>query len=478
MKYFFVEIKELVYKYNKIIKETWKIRKELDSPVLEKDEYEFLPAHLELIEKPASKYPRMVMYLILLLFISAFLLSILGRIEIVASAEGKLTLNGRSKEIKPIENSIVNKILVKEGDEIKKGQVLLKLTALGADADALKTYTSLRQAKLEMFRYRTLEKAINSNRLPELIKLDLSEIESINDGEFAHLKNIIMEQFHTWQSQKKQKSINVERKKADKKIIQSRIKHAETLCSIEKKKLDDYTKLLQKKAISSYSVLEQENKYFETSNELSILKNQLTQIDNEILLAKEEYNFVTINFRNEVFAKLQQIQDDINLLMPELAKNKQRQQASLIKSPVSGKVQQLKVHTEGGVVTTAEPLMIIVPKNDTLEVTALVRNKDIGFIQLGQDVIIKLEAFPYTRYGYLTGKVKSISPDAVEHAQLGLVFNTIISIDNDKLLTENGLIPLSPGMVVTAEIKTGMRSIISFLLSPLEASLKESLRER
>ncbi|MCV5153671.1 HlyD family secretion protein, partial [Escherichia coli] len=83
---------------------------------------------------------------------------------------------------------------------------------------------------------------------------------------------------------------------------------------------------------------------------------------------------------------------------------------------------------------------------------------DIGFIQLGQDVIIKLEAFPYTRYGYLTGKVKSISPDAVEHAQLGLVFNTIISIDNDKLLTENGLIPLSPGMVVTAEIKTGMRS--------------------
>ncbi|EGK4718152.1 HlyD family type I secretion periplasmic adaptor subunit, partial [Escherichia coli] len=240
---------------------------------------EFLPAHLELIEKPASKYPRMVMYLILLLFISAFLLSILGRIEIVASAEGKLTLNGRSKEIKPIENSIVNKILVKEGDEIKKGQVLLKLTALGADADALKTYTSLRQAKLEMFRYRTLEKAINSNRLPELIKLDLSEIESINDGEFAHLKNIIMEQFHTWQSQKKQKSINVERKKADKKIIQSRIKHAETLCSIEKKKLDDYTKLLQKKAISSYSVLEQENKYFETSNELSILKNQLTQID-------------------------------------------------------------------------------------------------------------------------------------------------------------------------------------------------------
>ncbi|EFH6521160.1 HlyD family type I secretion periplasmic adaptor subunit, partial [Escherichia coli] len=243
-------------------------------------------------------------------------------------------------------------------------------------------------------------------------------------------------------------------------------------------KLDDYTKLLQKKAISSYSVLEQENKYFETSNELSILKNQLTQIDNEILLAKEEYNFVTINFRNEVFAKLQQIQDNINLLMPELAKNKQRQQASLIKSPVSGKVQQLKVHTEGGVVTTAEPLMIIVPKNDTLEVTALVRNKDIGFIQLGQDVIIKLEAFPYTRYGYLTGKVKSISPDAVEHAQLGFVFNTIISIDNDKLLTENGLIPLSPGMVVTAEIKTGMRSIISFLLSPLEASLKESLRER
>ncbi|HBA9677631.1 TPA: HlyD family type I secretion periplasmic adaptor subunit [Escherichia coli] len=185
-----------------------------------------------------------------------------------------------------------------------------------------------------------------------------------------------------------------------------------------------------------------------------------------------------MSLRNEVFSKLQEIQDNINLLRSELAKNKQRQQVSIIKYPISGKVQQLKVHTEGGVVTTAEPLMIIVPKNDILEVTALVRNKDIGFIQLGQDVIIKLEALPYTRYGYLTGKVKSISLDAVEHAELGLVFNTIISIDNDKLLTENGLNPLSSVMAVTAEIKTGMRSIISFLLSPLEASLKESLRER
>ncbi|EMK7255348.1 alpha-hemolysin T1SS ABC transporter subunit HlyD, partial [Escherichia coli] len=180
----------------------------------------------------------------------------------------------------------------------------------------------------------------------------------------------------------------------------------------------------------------------------------------------------------EILDKLRQTTDNIGLLTLELAKNEERQQASVIRAPVSGKVQQLKVHTEGGVVTTAETLMVIVPEDDTLEVTALVQNKDIGFINVGQNAIIKVEAFPYTRYGYLVGKVKNINLDAIEDQRLGLVFNVIISIEENGLSTGNKNISLSSGMAVTAEIKTGMRSVISYLLSPLEESVTESLRER
>ncbi|BEA19093.1 HlyD family efflux transporter periplasmic adaptor subunit [Escherichia coli] len=144
-----------------------------------------------------------------------------------------------------------------------------------------------------------------------------------------------------------------------------------------------------------------------------------------------------------------------------------------ITAPVSGKIQQLNVHTEGEVVTTAETLMIIVPENDMLEVNAFVQNKDIGFIGIGQDVIIRVDAFPYTRYGYLTGKVKNINMDATENQQLDLVFNVVISIDKNSIFSRHKNIHLTSGMAVTAEIKTGMRSVISYILSPLEESLHE-----
>ncbi|EZC34863.1 transcriptional regulator, partial [Escherichia coli O157:H7 str. K4396] len=124
--------------------------------------------------------------------------------------------------------------------------------------------------------------------------------------------------------------------------------------------------------------------------------------------------------------------------------------------------------------TTAETLMIIVPDNDILEVTASVLNKDIGFIQPGQEVVIKVDAYPYTRHGYLTGKVKNITADSVSVPDTGLVFNVIISVDRNDIQGERKKIPVTAGMTVMAEIKTGVRSVISYLLSPLKETINES----
>lgn len=478
MKIWLIGFYEFFLRYKLAWSETWKIRKQLDVPAREKDENEFLPAHLELIETPVSKLPRLVAYLIIAFLVIAIILSVLGKVEIVATANGKLTLSGRSKEIKPIENSIVKDILVTEGEFVKKGQVLLKLTALGAEADTLKTQSSLLQAKLEQARYQILNKSIELNRLPELKLPDDPHFQNVSEDEMSRLVSLVIEQFSTWQNQKYHKELSLDKKRAERLTILARINRYEKLSRLEKSRLDDFMNLLRKRAIAKHTVLDQENKYLEAVNELHVYKSQLEQVDSEILLAKEEYKLVTQTFKNEILDKIRQTTDSIKLLTLELEKNEERQQASVIRSPVSGKVQQLKVHTEGGVVTTAETLMIIVPENDTLEITALVQNKDIGFINVGQNVIIKVEAFPYTRYGYLTGKVKNINLDAIEDPKSGLVFNVIISIEENNLSTENKKIPLSSGMAVTAEIKTGMRSVISYLLSPLEESVTESLRER
>ena len=141
-------------------------------------------------------------------------------------------------------------------------------------------------------------------------------------------------------------------------------------------------------------------------------------------------------------------------------------------------MQQLAVHTVGGVVTPAQQLLAVVPGEEALEVEATILNKDIGFVRTGQAVTVKVESFPYTRYGYLTGKVVSVSHDAMQDEKLGLVFPVRVKLDKSVLQIEGVSVRLSAGMNISAEIKTGKRRVIDYLLSPLQQHITESLRER
>lgn len=146
--------------------------------------------------------------------------------------------------------------------------------------------------------------------------------------------------------------------------------------------------------------------------------------------------------------------------------------------PLMGTVQQLQTYTIGGVVTTAQPLMTIVPQDEQFEIEAMLSNKDIGFVNEGQDVTIKIEAFPYTRYGYIKGKVKYFSFEAIQDEKLGLVFPVTIVMDKSHLSIEGRNVELIAGMAVSAEIKTGERRVIDYLLSPLRKVVDDSFKER
>lgn len=155
---------------------------------------------------------------------------------------------------------------------------------------------------------------------------------------------------------------------------------------------------------------------------------------------------------------------------------KQRQQS--LRAPVAGVIQQLAIHTLGGVVTSAQPLMVLVPENHQLELDVMVLNKDVGFVLPGQAVEVKVDSFPYTRFGTLSGEVKHISRDAMEDQQLGLVFPARIRLHSDTLMVEGKPVRLSAGMAVSVEIKTGQRRVIDYLLSPLQEYQSEAMRER
>jgi hemolysin D len=145
-------------------------------------------------------------------------------------------------------------------------------------------------------------------------------------------------------------------------------------------------------------------------------------------------------------------------------------------------VQQLAVHTIGGVVTPAQPLLIVVPQDHPVEVEAQLENKDVGFVREGQSAEIKIETFPFTLYGTIPGTVLTVSDDAVSidksKPEDVLVFATRVSLASGTILVGGKNVHLSPGMVVTVEIKTGRRRVIEYLLSPVLKSLQESLRER
>ena len=147
-------------------------------------------------------------------------------------------------------------------------------------------------------------------------------------------------------------------------------------------------------------------------------------------------------------------------------------------APVGGTVQQLAVHTVGGVVTPAQPLMVIVPRDKVLEVEAMLPNKDIGFVNPGQDAEVKVETFPFTKYGTIHGTVTQVSSDAIQDEKLGLVYSTRVKLARDTIQVESKAVRLSPGMAVTIEVKTGTRRVIEYFLSPLMQYGDESLRER
>jgi hemolysin D len=177
-------------------------------------------------------------------------------------------------------------------------------------------------------------------------------------------------------------------------------------------------------------------------------------------------------------ADLAKAEGEAILRREEVTKARQMNRFQRLVAPVDGTVQQMEVHTVGGVVEAAKPLMTVVPARGALEVQAKVLNKDIGFIWQGQEAAVKLEAFSFTRYGAVPGRVARISRDAVQDKDLGLVYIVTVTLDRSFVDADGRRYALAPGLAATVDVKTGTRRIVSYLISPLQTSISQAARER
>ncbi len=436
---------------------------------------DFLPAAIEVEERPASRAGRFIIWLIVLLFCIAVLWACYGRIDIVAVAQGKIIPSDQTKQIQALELATVTHIHVREGQTVRAGDPLITLDSTQAVADLTRIVEEL------------AERQANASRL---IAFDLwLKNRNPSDGlampVFEHKPHLSPSQIPLYsqdvedlQARLLQLSSERDKLKADQSMLTAEITKLQRILPVLKERVEALNTLQQKSYGSKLQYLELKQELIELEENLVVQlarKQQLLAALNGI-----KYQCATLVAERRKY-NLDQLREErlqITALEQERIKAERRTQHHQLLAPISGQVQQLSVHTIGGVVQPAQILMAIVPQESALEVEALILNKDIGFVEEGQATQVKIDTFNFTKYGLIEAELLTISDDAIQHEQLGLVYSARIRLFEDFLNVGGRSVRLSPGMTITAEVKTGTRRIIEFFLSPLLRYKQESLVER
>lgn len=469
---------DLLGRYGAIFKAAWKHRHELAGPKRLTDEAAFLPAALSLQDMPVHPAPRRLAYALIALFLIALTWSIFGQVDIVAVAPGKIIVSERTKIIQPLEVSVVKRVLVRDGDHVEAGQALVELDPTTANADKTSIDEQLKSMQSEVLRTRALLLALNvptTARSPELSK-DIPSGWTAVDADAA--KAQLSDEWSDITAKLAKATAEIARRQAEIATVREMVTKLETTVPIAKQREADFQQLAKQGFMSSHANQDRTRERIELERDLATQRARLAEANATLresentraaYIAETKHSLRT----REAAAELKRQQGT-----QDLAKAGQRERLTTLKAPVAGTVQQLATHTEGGVVTEAQPLMVIVPDGAQVTAEVTLENKDIGFVNTSQEATIKLETFPYTRYGTVNATVKTVTADAVNDEKRGAIFPVTLNLGATTIDVDGKPIKLSPGMNLTAEIKTGKRRVIEFLLSPVQKATSESMRER
>ncbi|PHV13291.1 HlyD family type I secretion periplasmic adaptor subunit [Chitinimonas sp. BJB300] len=465
-------VRDLFTRYTSIWKTAWAQRHDMVSPQRTDHELAFLPAHLELQEAPVHPAPRWAMRLIIALLAITLLWALIGKLDIVAVAPGKVVPNDRIKVVQPLEAGVVRAIHIRDGQAVTAGQLLIELDATATGADVVKSEEAHEGAALALARANALLQALEQRSDVQLISPP-----GVSSQRVLAETQLAQAQLAEHRSKQATLSAELQKRRAELTTTRALVNKLEQTLPISNEQAADYKRLLEQNFVSRHGYLAQEKERIGLEKDLVAQRSRIQELTAAIQEQETQMTSLTAEFRRQLLDAQNQAYLQSMQFTEDSTKAHQRQQLTRLTAPVSGTVQQLVVHTVGGVVTAAQPLLVIVP-DDSLEIEAMVENKDIGFVSQGQYVTVKVETFPYTRYGYLRGRVISVSNDAINDEKRGLVYHARVKLDADKMWIDRKWIRLAPGMAVTAEVKTGLRRIIDYFLSPLTEQVSEGFRER
>ena len=460
-------VRALLSRYLAVFRAAWAARHELAGPKRLADETAFLPAALSLQDTPVHPAPRRAAWAVCTLFALALAWSFFGQIDIVAVAPGRIVVSDNTKAIQPLEAAVIRRLLVKDGDTVQAGQVLVELDATNASADGASVQEQLAAAVSEERRTSALLAALQTSRPPsrhaEADAREAAQLQAEWQDIAAKLAKLGAEQA---------------RREAEIATVREMVAKLEATLPIARQREADFKSLSEQGFMSSHAGQDRTRERIEQERDLATQRARSAEAQAALAETENARLAYLAETRRQLSERQSQAALQRQQLMQERSKAEHRQRLTQLTAPVTGTVQQMAVHTEGGVVTPAQVLMIVVPKDAQVTAEVIVDNKDIGFVNVGQAATIKLETFPFTRYGTVDARVDTVAADAVNDEKRGAIFPATLTLQRSTIDVDGKRIRLSPGMNVTAEIKTGRRRVIDYLLSPVQKTVNESLKER
>ena len=437
-----------------------------------KKETEFLPAILEVTETPPSPTGRLIMWSILLLVVVALAWSILGHINEVAVAAGKVIPSGQIKTIQVKNKGIVKEINVEEGQLVQEGDVLVVLdpTTTSADYDSLKKRAAYYKLDIQRLTAELTQQPFVPEEDPDLDEHDLA-------AEMA----LYQSRTSDYRTQRQSRRDVIDQRIAKLQATQASYeKYAEVL-AIAQEKEARLIELSEQNAISQFQLLEQQRETIEYAKNAQSELDSINSIRAEIAEAQQNLANVDASYHKDIMTALVDAKKEYYTVTESIKKADEDSRMATIYAPISGRVYNLSIHTLGGIVTDAQPLMQIVPEDAKLEFEVYADNKDIGFIKVGQEAEVKVETFNFQKFGMYRAEVMEISADAVNEPsdqQKNMKYKLLLDPTSNDISVYGQPAKLEVGMNVSAEIKIKEKRIIDFFLDPFRRYTSEALRER
>lgn len=459
---------------------------------------EFLPAAIELLETPASPVRIAGIWLICAMFAAALTWAYYGRLDIHAIAQGRIQPSGRSKTIQPLDPGKVHAIKVENGSHVQAGDVLIELDPTDTGADRESQTRDLESARGESARRRTAVAIARSDVAlkPQPITFDAAVSAAVQQREEA----VLTADLNQLKANVASLEAQLTEHEATSSKLRSSIKAREKSLALAKERVDMRSGLNTRGSLSRAMVIEVLSQYETLVTQQVSEQGQLVETDAGVETTRRKMEEAATQFVADQTSKLAESERKADKITQDLVKATAKNDRTSLKAPITGTVQQLIVTTVGQVVGSGQSVMTIVPSDGPIEIEAMVLNQDIGFVEAGQEAVIKVEAFPFTRFGTLNGTIVKISRDAVEEREAmadpatagrnggggatsggkgqSYVFPATVRLNRSSMLVEGKEVALSPGMTVTVEILTGQRRAIDYVLSPLREVAASSGRER